>query len=136
MEWVGILFCKLPVSRKLLLLRAKIMRNTFSNLWLWHNNRALDIGWSDNNSFYDVFCHPNGTSNYDVLLRGDSPTSGLGSMNNRWYHLEGSIEVQAITGVGSNEYNEIYGYDQGNSQPNPLIHTGGKLLHPTMTLYT
>jgi len=84
------------------------------------------MDWSDNNAFYQTFCFRAAGTAYDVLLRGDSPVSGVGASGTRFYHLEGELEVQAVTS-GSVFFNEVYGYDQGNGQRSPLIPSGAKL---------
>ena len=104
--------------------------NTFMNLQLSHGNHAIDIDWSDINSFYQTFCLKGvaAGTNYDVLLRGNSPSTSVGAASTRFYHLEGdNVEAQATTGAGTPLFNEVYGYDQVNGQRSPLIHTGALL---------
>lgn len=103
--------------------------NTFINTGIIHGNRALVCQWSDNNDFILLFCYANGGGNYDILL-------GPQSTANRFWHTEGSIEVQTPPVVDLRYANQVFGYDQTNGQKPPLIHPNGQLYYPFMKQYT
>ena len=94
-----------------------------------HGNRALDIGWSDNNDFRQIFCYRANGTNDDILLR---PLSTA----NRFWHVEGVIEAMKKPDPPDSRYaDQVFGYDQTNGQPLPTIHPGAMLLHPQMVPY-
>lgn len=106
--------------------------NHFSNLFITAGNYAVDIGWSDNNTWTQVYCfHVGGAIvSQDVHLRSQVGALGAGAFatSQYFFHLEGTVLVDASVAG-----NFIYCYDKANGQADPVVGAGGLLMWTSMS---